>query len=457
MTTKPTDLPVWADDSDSPPQPAAVISTPPPARVSQGWPAGFPIVEGYLNWLFNLTGQWLTWLQTAPVVFGTLEEAIPATASGDVVIVDETFANGSTGASAGDLLTTYATQGKASGDDVLCLGGDQYRLWYQKNGGQVYGVLRSAPATVDITITKSHAGSALRIVSDGYDLIICYGNYVECFSAVTGVSRWVYDHGATTRDACIASIYVAFTGSRGTGNKTTRLLNRTTGSVAYSYDHNATTYSICWANGRYFIAGDASAYASAATLRALSPQLEDAAGEGGSADTNGLAWDVAQSAGDTVAHSGCLAADDHLLYVGLPDTASIQVESRGLMTGSRHDTLTLSNQQVRAIGLDHRWVVIAAQDTVTGRHYVHGASRGAMFRAWTYRAGTTTNAVAGMYADGARVWIGVAIAAGENGLYAISRGTVPSTAYRRMDYSAGDNHSRIPSALRRQLVALDQG
>lgn len=451
---KPTTTPTWADDSLAPPNPVADIDTPTAARISVGFDGALPPTAGHLNWLLYWLCQWIGWLDTAPTVYVSQQTAIADTAVGEIAVVDETLAE--LYGHAGEAIANYATAGKAAGNDLIDMSADGKWIWYAEVGSAIRGQLRSAPGVDAITISKTNAGTISRIVSDGYIVVVAYGQYVEAFLASTGASLWVYDHGAVflIHDICLQFTYVLAVGERGTGNVTCRLLNRATGASVATYDHNATVRACCWANGRYYIAGAASGYASGATLRALNESLQGATAEAGTADTTGRAWDIVQT--DAQTRTGTLASDGRYLYGGLATAAAVQLERRNLITGASESTADLGTHTVQRLAVDQGGLVIATIDTgAADRGYAWGFVRDSLSPAWRYQhtAGRNLDTIT---TDGSRIWVGAEIAAAENGIQSIARGAGP-TIFRRQDHSiVGDSgQSRRPSGLRRFLSAVE--
>jgi hypothetical protein len=440
---KPTQLPEWATGA------GADVSEPNAARKALGWVAGLVPPAGHQNWWQNLVYDWLAWLETAPIVYTSQEEAIAGTESGDVVVVDEVSE------SAGEEIDTIATPGQGAGTDVVDVCCDGARIVYVEAGGTVArGALRDAPDTPTITYTKTNAGVAVRIVSDGDRVLLCYGNYLECFNAATGASVWVYDHTAPVRDACFWLDRVYLTGDRTAGNVTTRYVSRAAGGGAVSIDHGANTVAICAANSRVFIAGSGSVHPTGATVRALDiDTLGDETGECGVLDASGHSWNSIQV--PVQARPGTLASDGRYLYCGYPEGGVYTVDARDLTDGTLLEGKLLTNHRTVRLALDREYLIVGTIDTgFANRGWVHGYTPRLGARAWNNR--DSAKQLEGVSTDGSRAWACYQIAPGELAIKSISRGLGASALFRRVEWDdAGDSLLRPPSSLRRLLLPLE--
>ena len=444
------DLYAWADDA------AADVSEPSASRKALGYVGGMVPPAGQHNWLFQKFWEWFAWLSDSPVVYPTLQAAALDTEAGDICVVDE-----KSDQSAGTLDAGYASNGKAAGTDLIDIAVSATHVFYAELATTHRGALRSAPGTATLSLVQTNAGTVRRIVTDGAIVLICYGNYVEAYTATTGASLWAYNHGAAVNDACFGASGIVFIcGALGTGNVHARTISRTLGTASANYRHSnaaGTLEACCYANDGYYIAGAVSDYASLASLRCLTTGLLAATAEGpGVADLAGRAWNVATVAPDTVTRNGALTTDGRLLYVGYATAAAVQAEARNLVTGAAAGTIDLGAHTVNSIDVDHRWLVVGTIDTGdANRAHVYGIDPQTMQLAWHYRYGTATTALNGVVIDGNRAWACLAIGAAENGVLKIITGRETST-YRRMEYtSLADVAYSNPSGLRGLLVPVE--
>ena len=456
---RPTSLPQWADGA------GADVSEPPSSRKALGWVAGLIPPAGHQNWWQKLVFDWLTWLQLAPVRFSSQEEAVAATESGDLCYVGEEPATG-IGVDAGETLDTYATAGKAAGTDLVDVAVTGSHVYYLEAGvaGLIRVATRADPETVVFSATRTNAGTGRRIVCDGVYLLLCYGQWLECFSATTGASLWVYDHGADVHDAVLLGTFAYLTGAVGTGTFTTRKLSLAAGAVTTSRNHGATTYALCAAASRLFIAGTATTLPTlTTTLRALNiDDLSDATGECGAADTTGRAWDAVAT--QALNRSGTLTSDGRQLFIGYREPVStveaIDVTTGAVLaTGALDTSYSVGAMRCNRLTVDRGWLLAACIDVGPGadRGHVHAFSlRGTFARVWFHR-NANGNYLESVCSDGSRIWTALQIAVGENALLTIARGGPPA-AFRRMTWGSGaDAEWRIPSAFRRgHLLPVEQ-
>lgn len=386
---------------------------------------------GWVNWFWNLVGDWLTFLSTAPTVYDTLQDAYADTTAGDIVIVDEK--DGSLGASPGESKASGLTAGIDV--DALCCTGKSV---IYASGANLVELARDDFATVIRTYAPTVVGNITHVTSDGSVLVLIAGfRYVECLRLSDGVSLWTYDATAAFAigTACICRNRYVVAGSNGAGDDVA-CLNLATGALYWSFNHGATVYGIAAAGARVFLAGHASGFASGATLRCLRLDTGAAAtNEGGAAvDATGTAWNQVQP--DRQEHFNTLATDGRHLFCGMPLGAASQLEVRGCGDGEVLQSKVITNYDVQGIAVDQGFVfVVAATAGALGRTMAFDRTSFAM--AWAWADPTYDHAF--VAADGTGMFVGRAgLVAGQPALYRRHRGNRP-TMFRRLDYTVDND------------------
>lgn len=413
----------------------ADVDTPSGQRLANGWVAGLAPPAGEWNWLLQRLFEWANWTSTAIPLYATLEAAYTALEEGDLCIVHEDDRS--------DYPSTIMDNGPADGADCLdvCCTGD--RVVYVTSGVNNPKLVSRANITVVIkTFTRTNAGNAVRIATDGTKVFLAYGNYVEAWDIEAGTSSWVYDHGASVNDICVYDQYVYLVGASGTGAKDARALEVATGILHWSYNHNATLTSVAAANGRCFIGGGVSGHASGANLRSLNAfNGYDATGEGGTIDTDGLAWNRVLA---NVVSARCLAVDHSQLYLGFASGAANQVEA--MSQGDAQIQImvrALTGISVIRLAVDQDYVYAATQDA-TPDGYLFALDRNTLATAWTKEY--LTKPFTCVATDGAGVFAGRgSIAGGQPNFDRYRRGNRACMFRRYTGASAGVASAAFPN------------
>lgn len=433
--SRPTeDPPNWATGS------GAQITEPPAQRKEIGWVTAMLPPADYWNWWMNLVGQWLTHLSTGYPSYSTLEAAYADLPAGGVAWVDENdrdqLLNGAGG---------WATAGGTAGVSIVavCATGTGI-LYAEASGGHPKLALRGTPQTVVQTYTKTNAGTVNALLfADNY-VVAAYGNYVECWNYTTGASLWVYNHGASVYGLAYQGERVCLAGASGTGTKHARALVISTGSVSWSYAHGSagvSLFSVTAIPGAFVIGGNASSFASGATLRALVYLTgADAANEGGTgADVAGIAWDKVSADLGTLA----LAGDRTGLW--MQDTNTGTINRLDTTSGATLASYTVtSGWDTYAICVDQDNVYLAMDEgSLSANGWVYCFDKVSIATKWRWKQ--SGDPVRSVTSDGCAVFAGVLVDAGENGLKRLYRGNKPhlfrrttwgSSAAQRFDLNA---------------------
>ncbi len=433
-TPPPTDVPVWAQSAAS-----ADIAEPPQATIDAGWPFGVPPPHEWVNWWWNRVGDWIEYLNATLREFDDLGEAVDYAAAnlavGDRLLVFEDDNDTGPGVSE----ATLATGAIASNEGSVDANGELVVMSY---GLQAFGVDRDFVAVA--TYAKSNGGSHQIIKTDGVVTVACYGNWVEAFNAVTGASLWDFDCGTDVFDVCMCAgvVYIVHDltagGADATAARQAHALDRDAGTINWSYQHSAVgELRSCSTNGRQlFVAGDASSYASAATLRAINAaDGKDADSEGNNGlDTERISWDQAATATST---RSVLECDGKQLYIGFGSGAANQLEALAPATGETIWSFAHSDGTFNCVDVacDQDYVYAVYSDsggTPEGNTLAHHKANGGP--AWSYQTqggGPPSSAAStSVVSDGQKVFL-----MGDDDdqfLRRISRGNIP-TRFRVID------------------------
>lgn len=434
----PTPLSLMLSWCTAPADPAD-IADPGATLKASGWDPGVSVPQGeHLNWLFWACGQLanasgamrytdlqvaiLDWTELAgTAIEGTflVDEHDGANAPG-TIHTDTDTGQGVTSVSAAGTLVAYCEDGQLLG----------------------YAVRRdTTTAVAQYDLTGAATFDALsRIVTDGKYTAVSYGNFVEVFNALTGVSIYQHDHGAQVYDIAMDGTRLYYVGALGVGGTTDDAqacaLTLAAGALVWRYRHGAGAGHALYAvasNGRQvFVAGQASDYGSGATIRALDALTgNDATGEGGytAADTLGLAWDDIQAT-TSPAYGMTLTTDGASLWCAYGSTAARQIERRGCVDGLVLADAEIAGVNVTCIAVDQRYLLVAHD----GADAVIAFDKQTLSRSWRWLdpAGAGVNAVT---SDGCAVFVGCDTAARR--LARLYRGNQP-TIYRRVNVA--NNH-----------------
>ncbi len=338
MPTFPT-LPRFASGATG-----ANLDEPPDQKKTSGWAFGEPAPYNVFNWLHRRTYECLLYLMNTVRTYNDLGEAAETAAVGDTFIVDEDDKDQNPGSQAWTV---------AAGATVVSVAvSGQHVLW----ATAAAGTAKERDGTTAIaTFARTNAGNIVRIVTNGTQVAMAYGQFVECYTLATGASLWSYDHGAAVRDVAIDGVRVYLAGVIGTGSFHVRALAISNGAALWSYKHSNTgaseVRSICTTGRQVIFIGDVSSYTSGATLRSvLAANGNDFDAEtGGTADSSDyLAWNAVT---DVAAQSGLLATDGASVYVGFLTASAKQLEVRGLVDGAVRADIAMTGRSVEAGGI----------------------------------------------------------------------------------------------------------
>lgn len=324
----PDDLPTWAASPSDP----SDVEEPPAATQASGWQSIKP-PRNWVNWWWNLISDWVTHMARNGAVFSDLDDAVDyadaTLVANDTLMVFED--DGTTGPGVSVANTTSGGSGNlggiaVSGDLVVPVIGTTTPVGFSRDLGTTIAIYN-----------RANSGQNFAVVTDGSTTIIAYDQYVEAFNALTGIQIWIHDNDVAVGDMCMAAgfLYIVHQLSAGTGdgtaNRQCHKLSVATGAVVWSFRHSnaAGTLLSCCTNGRQlFLAGQASDYASGATLRAIrTSDGFDATGEANNGDADdGITWNQVTSVHPEVGQMDC---DGSMLYQGQNSAAAKQLEARG--------------------------------------------------------------------------------------------------------------------------------
>jgi hypothetical protein len=389
------------------------------------------------NWLAYMIGKGLL------PRFDTLEGAVAgmSDSAGDAIeqacLVDEHDLDQAPG-------TAHTTTDTAANVTSVAVTGKSVVIMHTGVLGSITSRARDIVATA-VTYTKTMPASAnARVASNGQYVALAYGNYVELFDHDTGVSQWVYNHGALVQDVCMDGTRVYAVGLLGTGLDMAVGLAIVGGAKTWGYRHGAasTLYSVATNGRQVFVAGTASSYGTAATMRAITAAAgNDAANEGGTAlDTTGAAWDLTPNA---IGSSERLATDGRCLYV-IDSGAAAHLTVRGCADG-----VTLTSRNIagltteRSISVDQDLVAVAWTNAL-GQDIVSAFRVSDLARVWNWQP--AAGALATVATDGCAVFAGyTSVGASLTRIYRGNRAGI----WRRVDPS----NSYLPM---RQLITPGQ-
>jgi hypothetical protein len=409
----------WADGL------SAIINIPGSTRRLNGWVPGSDVPPGgVVNWAWNTLSGWVTHLNGAGT-YTDLSDAIDNLTEASGLPIERTFLldEKDTDQVFGGTNLTAALVGSS---DTIAVSGLAV-LYSETGAGDPGEALQRDIATAVQTYTKTGlAAATTRIISDGRYVVMAYGNLVELFDAVTGVSQWVCDHGLTVADIAMdgTRVYiVGFTGGA-SGNRAARGIAIATGVAAWSYDHGGHLRSVATNGRQVFIMGDASSYGSKSTMRALNAMNgNDQNNESGStaADLTGSAWSRVQA--DTGTGNMGLETDGRSLWLGHFSAAAPNQLERiscgdGLVVASK-----ALGESVFSIAVDQTYLY-AAYDKGLGQGFISAFDKVTLEHVWSWRQPNNTSVTA-VASDGAAVFATCADPAGIS-IVRIWRGNRPA-------------------------------
>jgi hypothetical protein len=331
---------------------SAEITEPPDARKNVGFVSGDVPPHQYINWTWNILGELIDATQGS-VNYSTLSSAVTALTDllGNPIertcIIDEYDLD----QSPGTINTSIDT-----GTNTYCLDVSGNAVVYIEDGAAAgYAKNRGLTSTL-ATYTKTNAGSATKIITDGKYTAIAYAGYVELFT-FAGVSSWVYNNTNTIIDICMDGTRLYLVDSTGLA----KAINLAAGTLTWSYNHGAALYH-CATNGKQvFIGGAVSSYASSATLRALvATNGYDEANEGGTGlDATDVAWNKTPTLSLGIVVPSLyqkIVCDGRNLYIF--DVSTNTLEVRSCANGNVSVSRSLSDYVLR-MAVDQDFLVVS--------------------------------------------------------------------------------------------------
>lgn len=337
MTTRPTDRLDWATDAD------AEVSLPPkPTRVS-GWPIVPNVLKppnAWVNWLWQLVGQWLHHTSTA--TYTDLREACLDTDLDVDSFITLFEDEGALGAGQEELDVTAMTSDPEGGIDA-----NGQIVVYATGNADLVGMLRDltgANGTGNLVdFVRTNAGIVRDVRCDEEMVVAAYGNYAEAWD-LEGNSLWVWDSGGVPVNGVAIGpdgVYLVHRlttsgAADATIDRHLHKVQRSDGATIWDLKHSATAASdlerVCTNGRQVFVLGDISSYATTAGVRALrASDGADATGEcndgGNATDDEGLTWDLAF--GSTT----WIECGHGRVYIGFSSAAGNQILARSQGTG----------------------------------------------------------------------------------------------------------------------------
>jgi hypothetical protein len=401
---RPTDAPDWASGAG----PADLIE-PEVAKQVQGFTFKETPTYQLLNWAWNRFAAWATHLSRTVSTFPAPLDLYNATLAGGSALLslrDTALVDGSpTQAGLLEILPVVVTlqdQVSASGRSVAFV--------------DVIGpnaVLKTRPADLsatEITYRTQLTPVTTRVLNDGAQVLAAFGSTIFLYDHDTAAVVWSAVFGSIVRGLAWDEARVYAVGS--TAAAQLRAYSRSAGTLTWSYNHNADLHAVGMWGDHVYVHGDASAHASAATLRAIRASSGfDVAGEGGLGTDDRGTWDTAPAVvpGPTVGWG--VAVDSRDLFA--VNSGNVRKVDKG--DGTIVATANVGGAPLGGITFDTDYLIVAASDSF-GTRYV-ALNRYDLTAAWW-----TTNAfpsVVGPSSDGHRLY------GGELGgdLEAYSRGT----------------------------------
>jgi outer membrane protein assembly factor BamB len=441
MPTPPSTRPSWANSAAP-----SDIATPPSATQAAGWLGGVKPPHEWVNWWWQLVGQWIDFVADTAQVFSDLTVAVDYAdanlSAGDMVVVFED--DNATGPGTREAKNQTGGTGPFGGIDAC---GDLvvFSIGAFDNRGINRDLDGSGPSGSPIcNYVRTNSGSNYAIKTNGNRTVQAYGNYVECFNATTGASIWVFDATVPVADLCICAgyVYIVHGTTSGAGDATAnRQLHKLAlldGAVQWSLQHGAGSVelrSVCTNGRQVFVAGQASSYASGANMRAIrASDGYDATGEcNNGADTTGVCWNRV----DAVIHGTgrVFDCDGAMLYSGYPSAATYQLEAIGQGDGISAWQIAHTDGTMDAIHVsaDQDYVYLCTTDGgAPANGYLEAYDKRTGALAWRWADPDETPFPASPLAavsDGCKVFV---IGNADQYIYRVSRGNVP-TRFRVVD------------------------
>ena len=386
MTTRPTDIPVWAT--------SGTITEPSSGQQAAGFLLqDFPPFQ-WVNWFWNRTALWAAHFAGAASKFATLEDAASATQaggallnSGDTFILDEQqdssvrFGETTHTANPGSMQNIIVANGRA----VLLASGTV---------AEVYAYSRDLS-----TLIRTFSDASVTLT---YDAIASDGEIVVGVSAGSKIVVWNYHTGATLWTATASStgnlediaigadlLYFAYSFDGSGGNGGVLAYNRAAPATqAWDFDHAGSSAGGVWSisyNGQYvFLIGDATGSASGATFRAINAvNGRDLTNEGG-LGTEPDAWNSTLNHGHG-AGGRYLLSDLHHVYIN--DVNSGNIRRYGAVAGPALGAFNTDytsivagtpNAVPRALAIDNDYLWAACEDTSSSNGFLVGICKYSM-------------------------------------------------------------------------------
>lgn len=339
--------------------PDADVVEPTGGEKATGWQGtDIPSAEVF-NWFWRNGSRWVLHLRDVAARYLTLYSAGDDPDLGDKSTYllyddDNTNAPGSVMTSLPTGTTAYTGIAVTSRHVIL-----------PHNGGSFLRVYNIETAAV-VEVALSGSGVPTAVATDGLVLMVGRGNDALLYDVSDAdPNNWsliaTCAHGAVVHDVAVGANGVYLVGAAGTGTHHARGFTRA-GASDWSYDHGGILYHCC-TDGQYlFVAGAASSYASAATLRALDASNgNDATNEGGTAASTTIrCWnDGASNVSVPTTSGGALACDRSSLYVA--DTSAGEVQFRSKATDLKLFAHAFSGVDAVAVDQDAVFAVTAAE------------------------------------------------------------------------------------------------
>lgn len=425
---RPTDVaPFWATG------PTAPIAEPDDAIKAKGWVFRIKPPDGIVNWWWNLIYQWTAHFSETVAVYTDLEvasdDATLVAGEGMCIVWED---DSTTGPAAE--LVEVDRGGALTGVGGIDACGNL--VVFSAGTADVTAKDRDLADVAGATYTRSNAGTNRQIATNGTFTIQAYDEFVECFNATTGASIWVHDNDVTVNDIelCGAFVYLCSGLTAGTGDSTANRhlhkLQLSDGVVQWSYRHSAAQVlrNVCSDGLHVFINGDASTFASLATIRALNADDgKDATGtetDSNGIDTAGRAWNDIEATASTA--SGVMDCNLTSLYTGFGAGAAGQLTIRSLGTGATFANIANPdpNMDVVHVSVDQDYVYVCTNDGAgPDNGWVEAYSKiGALVWKWANLAGGIPNACTAATSDGHAVY---AIGNDLTKVWKITRGNRP--------------------------------
>lgn len=324
----------WADA----PIASSDVTEPIDSQQSAGWQKGQAHPHNDENWLIRELGK----LTRAAGGYDTLDGAADAMSDGDTGIVDEDDLDKQRGTVAQERTLGWTpTTLDVTGKSVVIA----------DNANNAIAVDRTNITSAVTSYSPTLAGAIRRIISDGVDTVLIYGNNIELYDHDTGgaIRSWVSTPGGGFAPNDVAMddtyIYVVSSVPDGVGDYVLAI-NRTTGAKAWGYNHGAALHSVCCDGHQVYVGGQSGAGAN--SLRALA------------ASSGTLAWSVLAATVTAFTGHGKMATDGQRVYVGSGGTLYVLSRFDG---ASLRTVLVAVADTIGVVSLDQTWVWVNLIDS----------------------------------------------------------------------------------------------